>query len=52
MQDVIKINPSNWITDVVYVNIFSQQDIDSNVAVELLELKENDALMTSVESED
>ena len=35
----------------VHVDVVSQPDNDPHVAVELLELKENDALMTSIESE-
>ena len=42
-------SPPGWIIDMAYFDVLSEEDIDPIIADELLELKENKALMVNNE---
>ena len=42
-------SPPGWIIDMAHFEVLSEEDIDLIIAGELLELKENKALMANIE---
>ena len=48
-KDIIEMSPPGWIIDMAHFDVLSEEDIDPIIAVELLELKENKALMAKIE---
>ena len=48
-KDIIEMSPPGWIIDMAHFDVLSEEDIDTIIAVELFELKENKALMEKIE---
>ena len=48
-KDIIEMSPPGWIIDKGHFDVLSEEDIDPIIAGELLELKENKALMANIE---
>ena len=48
-KDIIEMSPPGWIIDMAHFDILSEEYIDPIIAGELLELKENKALMANIE---
>ena len=48
-KGIIDTSPPGWIIDMAHFDVLSEKDIDSIIAGELLELKENKALMVNIE---
>ena len=46
-KDIIETSPPGWIIDMAHFDVLSEKDIDPNIAVQLLELK-NKALMVNI----
>ena len=48
-KDIIEMSPPSWIMDMAHFDVLSEEDIDTIIAGELLELKGDKILMTSIE---
>ena len=48
-KDIIEMSPPGWIIDMAHFDVLSEENIDPIIAGELLELKENKALMANIE---
>ena len=48
-KNITEMSPPGWIIDMAHFEVLSEEDIDPVIAGELLELKENKALMANIE---
>ena len=48
-KDIIEMSPPGWIINMAHFDVSSEEDVDPIIAGELLELKENKALMKNIE---
>ena len=47
-KNIIETSPPGWIIDMAHFDVLSEEDIDPVIAGELLELKDNKALMANI----
>ena len=48
-KDIIEMSPPGWIIDIAHFDVLSEENVDPIIAGEILELKENKALMANIE---
>ena len=48
-KDIIEMSLPSWIMDMEHFDVLSEEDIDPNIAEELLELKGNKVSMANIE---